>query len=272
MVDLSKVHVKWQKKWDEAKLFESNPNDKNKYFVTFPYPYINGLSHIGHLYTIMRVEALARYKRLNGFNVLFPQGWHATGSPIVNAAKRVKSKEEKQIKIMKDMGFSDDEIQNFEKPEYWIEYFAPQFEGDYRSMGLSIDWRRNFHTTSLNPYYDKFIQWQFRTLKEKGYVIKGKFPVVWDPVEGCAVGDHARVEGEGETPQEFCLFKFKLSDGRNIITATLRPDTVMGITNVYVNPDEIYIEINVKKESGSESWIVGKPMIEKLLMQEFNLT
>lgn len=261
------IEKKWQKRWDGAKIFEANPDDRPKFFVTFPYPYINAYQHIGHLYTLMRVEAFARYKRLKGFNVLFPQAWHATGSPIVNAAKRVQDKEQKQIKIMHDMGFSDEEIPKFEKPEQWVKFFVPEFENDYRSVGMSVDWRRSFHTTSLNPYYDKFIRWQFRKLKEKGLVIQGKFPVVWDPKEGCPVGDHARVEGEGEQPQEFCLFRFRLDDGRHIITATLRPDTCMGITNVYVNPNETYVEIEVK----GERWIVGRPMIEKLRLQEFEV-
>ena len=72
-----------------------------------------------------------------------------------------------------------EEIKKFEKPEYWIEYFAPEFKKDFDRIGISIDWRRNYITTSLNPHYDKFIRWQFRKLKEKDYVVKGKFPVVW---------------------------------------------------------------------------------------------
>ncbi|MBW3016883.1 leucine--tRNA ligase [Candidatus Woesearchaeota archaeon] len=266
-INLKEIEKKWQTRWELDKAFEANPDKRKKFFLNFPYPYINAYQHIGHLFTLMRVEAFARYKRHRGFNVLFPQGWHATGSPIVNAAKRVKDREEKQIKIMKDMGFSDEDIKKFEKPEYWIEFFIPEFTHDYKRMGMSIDWRRSFHTTSLNPHYDRFIQWQFRKLKELGYVIKGKFPVVWDPKQQCAVGDHDRVEGEGEVPQEFCLFKFRLDDGNMIITATLRPDTVMGITNVYVNPKEKYSVVDVK----GEKWIIGKPMIQKLRMQDFNV-
>ncbi|MBW3011606.1 class I tRNA ligase family protein, partial [Candidatus Woesearchaeota archaeon] len=266
-INLKEIEKKWQTRWELDKAFEANPDKRKKFFLNFPYPYINAYQHIGHLFTLMRVEAFARYKRHRGFNVLFPQGWHATGSPIVNAAKRVKDREEKQIKIMKDMGFSHEYIKKFEKPEYWFEFFIPEFTHDYKRMGMSIDWRRSFHTTSLNPHYDRFIQWQFRKLKELGYVIKGKFPVVWDPKQQCAVGDHDRVEGEGEVPQEFCLFKFRLDDGNMIITATLRPDTVMGITNVYVNPKEKYSVVDVK----GEKWIIGKPMIQKLRMQDFNV-
>jgi len=266
-IDLKKIASKWQKKWELQKIFEVNPSKKEKFFLNFPYPYINAYPHIGHLYTLMRVEALARFKRLQGFNVLFPQGWHATGSPIENAAKRVKEREQKQVKIMHDMGFKDSELKAFENPKHWLDFFAPEFKKDWKSMGVSIDWRREFYTTSLNPHYDKFIGWQFRKLKEKGYCIKGSFPVVWCPKCNGAVGDHARSEGEGETTQEFCLFKFALKDGRKIITATLRPDTVFGITNVYVNPEVSYAEIKTK----NEQWIVGEETIEKLKNQNFSL-
>ncbi len=267
-INFKQIEKKWQKKWGQGKVFEPEVDKKRKkFFCNFPYPYINGYSHIGHLFSLMRTEVFARYKRARGFNVLFPQGWHVTGSPIINAAKRIKDKEPKQIKMMKDMGIKEAEIKKFEKPEYWVKFFQPAFKKDYQSIGMSIDWRREFYTTSLNPYYDKFIQWQFRKLKEENYCIKGKFPVVWDPKEGVAVGDHARVEGEGEVPQEFYLFKFPLDDGRNIITATLRHDTVWGITNVYVNPEADYIEIETK----GEKWIVGEPIIEKLKNQKFEV-
>ena len=109
------VEKKWQKKWEEKKIFEPKVNNQKKFFVTFPYPYLNGYMHIGHFFSLMRVEAFARYKRLRGFNVLFPQGWHATGSPLISAARRVKEKEPKQLKIMKDMGIKDSEIRKFGK-------------------------------------------------------------------------------------------------------------------------------------------------------------
>ncbi|RLE46349.1 leucine--tRNA ligase, partial [Candidatus Woesearchaeota archaeon] len=96
-VDFKKIAVKWQRKWRAAKLFEADADSRPKFFVTFPYPYVNAYAHIGHLYTIMRVEAFARFKRMQGFNVLFPQAFHATGSPIFAAARRVKEGEEKQV-------------------------------------------------------------------------------------------------------------------------------------------------------------------------------
>ena len=91
MVDFHKIAKKWQRAWDKKKLFESDAvSGKKKFFITFPYPYMTGYLHDGHSYTSMRCEAFARYKRMRGYNVLFPQGFHATGSPIDTAAKRVK--------------------------------------------------------------------------------------------------------------------------------------------------------------------------------------
>lgn len=267
-MDMKKIEAKWQKKWQESGLFEAEPDEKKKkFFATFPYPYVNLSPHMGHFYTIMRVEAFARYKRLKGFNVLFPQGWHATGSPIISAAERVKEGEKKQIKLLKDEGFSDSEIKKFSKPETWIRIFGKKWMQDLKAMGLGIDWRRNFITTSMNPHYDRFVKWQFRKLKDKGLVSKGRHPVVWDPKTNMPVGDHDRTQGEGEVPQEFCLFKFSLEDGRKVVSATLRPETVMGITNLYVSPDATYGEIETK----GEKWIVGEPIIEKLKNQDFDV-
>ena len=270
-MELQQIAVKWQKKWEEGKAFEARPDKRPKFFVTFPYPYMNGYLHVGHFYSLMRVEAMARYKRLRGFNVLFPQGWHCTGSPIEAAAKRIREKEEKQLKIMKDMGFSDGEILKFEKPEYWTTFFPKAAENDYRQMGMSVDFRREFITTSLNPHYNKFIEWQFRKLKEKGYVAKGAHPVVWDPSTNMPVGDHDRIEGEGEVPQEFLLVRHRLDDGRFLMSATLRPDTILGITNLYVNPDAEYEEIGIDTGRGKERWIVGESAVKALADQEWKL-
>jgi leucyl-tRNA synthetase len=265
-MDTQAIEKKWQQRWEEAKVFDADAQSgKKKFFCTFPYPYINAYPHIGHLYTIMRVEAFARYKKLQGYNVLFPQGWHATGSPIIAAAKRVKEREEKQMKIMKDMGIEEKELHKFENTEHWIDFFAPEFEKDFRGMGLAIDWRRNFYTTALNPHYNAFIQWQFRKLKEKKYVTKGEFPVVWCPKENMAVSDHSRSKGEGETTQEFVIVKHKLSGtSEYLVSATLRIETILGVTNIWLHPDVKY----VRSEVNNERWIVSKEALAKLTEQQ----
>ena len=95
-IDFHAIADKWQRRWAEAKIFEADPDpSRPKFFVTFPYPYMSGPLHVGHGYTSVRVDVIARYKRMRGFNVLFPQGWHATGGPIVASALRVRERDPK---------------------------------------------------------------------------------------------------------------------------------------------------------------------------------
>ena len=263
LINFPAIEKKWQDRWEKEKVFEANPNKKEKFFVNFPYPYINAYLHLGHAFSSTRVDITARYKRMRGYNVLFPQAWHCTGTPVWAASQRIREKEETQIKIMKSQGFSDSEIPKFGDPKHWVDVFVPAAKIDFTRMGASVDWRRNFITTDMNPFYDKFIAWQFRKLKEKGYVVQGKHPVVWCPKDNMPIGDHDRVEGEGETPQEFSLLKFKFEDSY-LIAATLRPETVFGETNFWVNPLVEY----VKAEVNNEKWIVSQECIEKLKNQD----
>lgn len=266
MYDFKKVESKWQKEWALKKVFEANPDKRKKFFINFPYPYINAYLHLGHGFSATRVDVMARFKRMQGFNVLYPQAWHCTGTPVSAAAQRIKEKEPKQLKIMNDMGFSDKDIPKFERLEYWNDVFIPAAKEDFSRLGLSIDWRRSFITTELNPLYDKFIRWQFRKLQEKNLVSKGKHPVVWCPKDNTPVGDHDRVEGEGIAPQEFSLLKFKFDD-YYLVAATLRPETVFGETNFWVNPDVKYVKVDV--DGGK--WIVSKECSEKLKNQDRNV-
>ncbi len=266
MFDFNKIEKKWQEKWEESKIFQPKIDKKRKkFFINTPYPYINGFLHLGHSYTYLRTDVFARYKRMQGFNVLYPQAWHTTGSPIINSAKRISENEPKQVQMFKEMNFSDSEIKRFSDPKYWVKYFPPENKKDINNLGLSIDWAREFYTTELNPYYDKFIKWQFNKLKEKKLIIKGKFPVVWCPKDNTIVQDHSRTQGEGEVPQEFSLVKHELEKNKYIVTATLREDTILGITNLYINPNINYVEIKNK----DEVWIVGKPIVQKLKDQDF---
>ena len=93
------MEKKWQNKWEEAKIFYSDPKKMKKFFVNFPYPYVNGFMHLGHSFSLMRAEIFARYKRMRGYNTVFPFGFHATGTPIVAAAERVKTVKNLKLKF-----------------------------------------------------------------------------------------------------------------------------------------------------------------------------
>ena len=261
------LESKWQKKWEEAKVFESEPKDsQDKYFVNCPYPYMNGYLHLGHAFTYLRADMVSRYQRMKDKNVLFPFAFHCTGTPIVAAAQRVKEGEKIQINALKQMGLDDKLISKFSDPEEWTKHFPDKAIEDLKRFGSSIDWRRSFITTSLNPPYDKFIRWQFNQLLKNDYLIKGTFPVVWCPKRETVVGDHDRLSGEGETPQEYTLLKFK-GDGEYLVAATLRPETVFGQTNIWVDGEGTYIKAKV----GDETWIMSKQMPFKLTLQGHNV-
>ena len=261
MADFNKIADKWKNKWEGSKIFEANPDKRKKFFINFPYPYINSYLHLGHAFSVTRVDVFARYKRMQGFNVLFPQGWHCTGTPVWAAAQRVKENEPTQIKILESLGFDKNEIKKFADVKHWIDVFVPAAKEDLQKLGASIDWRRSFITTDMNPRYDKFIRWQFRKLKEKGLVERGSHPVVWCPKDKMPIGDHDRVEGEGETPQDFIWAKFSMKDSDlRLIAGTTRPDALLGQSNMWVDPKGSYVIAQVD----DEKWVVGKEVFYKI--------
>lgn len=264
--EIDKIAKKWQDKWAKENIFEAKPDNRKKFFVNLAYPYVNGYPHLGHLFSSIRVDVMARYKRLKGFNVLYPQGFHATGQPIIAAAELVKEKDKKQIDILLKMGIPKSDISKFEDPKHWIEFFSEKWREDLDSSGSSVDKRRSFITTEINPSYDKFIRWQYNILQEKGYVVKGSHPVVWCPKAKQPIGDHDRKEGEGVTPDEVTLVKFKDDKGRIFPAMTFRPETVFGVTNMWINPKGEYIEVKIKDK---ETWVVSKDALESLKMQNF---
>ncbi|MGC9191080.1 MAG: leucine--tRNA ligase [Conexivisphaera sp.] len=255
------MEAKWQRVWEERGAFWAEPDSRPKFMATFPFPYVNAPPHIGSIFTLLRVEFMSRYMRMKGYNVLFAQGWHATGGPIVSAALRVREGDPKQIANLRSMGVPEDEIKNFENPEHWVRYFSARWREDLRSLGLSIDWRREFYTTSMNPSYSAFVRWQYIKLREKGLVAKGAHPVVWCPKEKKVVGDHDRPdEYVGIGPEEAVVIKFRGDDGLVYPCLTYRPETLPGATNVWVRPDAEYELALVD----GERWVASHYSLEEL--------
>jgi len=234
-----------------------------KWYTTVPYPYMNGYQHLGFGSSFLRAEFQSRFRRMLGYNVLHPQSFHCTGLPILGAAKRIAENEPKQWEILRQMGIPDREIPKFADPMHWIEVFPAGTMADLKALGAAVDWTRSFITTPLNPPYDAFVRWQFLHLKAGGYVKIDKHPVIWCPKDQAPIGDHDRLEGEGETPMEYTLLKFPLADGRFLVAATIRPETVFGQTNLWVDPDVTYVVAQV----GEERWIVNELAAMKLAEQ-----
>jgi leucyl-tRNA synthetase len=267
MSQTKQIEKKWQAKWQNAHLFEADPDSKReKKMVTFPYPYMNGPLHVGHTFTASRVDAYARFKRMQGYNVLFPWGWHWTGQPLLGASQRIARGDEAFIKVLREVdGVPEAELKKFVDPLYMAQYYTNEGHLAVNSIGFSVDWRREF--TTVMPTYQKFIEWQYKNLKEKGYVTRGTHPVVWCPKDKSPTGDHDRQSGEGVTPEEYTLIKYKLDEKTFLPAATFRPETIYGITNMWINPDSTYVEATVN----GECWIISQEAAEKLKEQEHKI-
>lgn len=399
---LQQIEVDVQKKWNDMKIFEPDAPKENeeKFMCTFPYPYMNGLLHIGHGFTLTKAVFAAHFNRLIGKKVLFPFGFHCTGMPIQAAANKLKreyelygkphptfpagrplpkendlgtidldddgvtllwkppsstgqkaikshhlfmrvkggefrevgniphpspdvlkeqkgkvmskapvesggcvymvrtelsdgsmcpdSKESDEVsvdaapkdkkggsggagggkrvakkilaktgdaafqwEILIAMGIKPEDMIPFADPGHWLEYFSPLGVRDLKRFGAPIDFRRSFITTSVNPYYDSFVRWQFRKLKAADKIGFGKRPTIYSEVDGQACMDHDRAEGEGVGPQEYTAIKVELLEfppvmkpleGKRVflLAATLRPETMPGQTNCWILPEGEY--------------------------------
>ena len=261
MTDI-KVEEKWQKKWQEADLFESDPNDKKKIFITVAFPYPSGAMHVGHGRTYTVPDVYARFKRMQGYNVLFPMAWHVTGAPVLGIAKRIERQDPWTLDIYKNVHrVPEEELKKFVEPEYIVKYFSEEYHDVMTRMGYSIDWRREFKT--IDPHYQKFVGWQFRKLKEKGLVRIGEHPVKYCPECDNPVGDHDLLEGEGVGINELTLVKFEM-DGEYLVAATFRPETLFAATNLWLNPEADYIKVEVD----GEHWIVSREAYNNIKNQK----
>jgi leucyl-tRNA synthetase len=264
MSQTKQIEEKWLSKWEAAHLFEADPDPaRQKVMVTFPFPYMNGPLHVGHAFSASRVDAYARFKRMQGYNVLWPWAWHWTGQPLLGASQRVARGDQAYIRVLREVdGVPEEQLQKFVDPHYMAQYYTNEGKIAAKRIGFSVDWRREF--TTVWPTFQKFIEWQYKNLKEKGYVTRGTHPVVWCPKDQSPTGDHDRQIGEGVTPEEYTIIKYKLDETTVLPAATFRPETIYGITNLWINPDATYVEATVN----SENWIISQEAAEKIKEQE----
>lgn len=268
MSNYTSIEKKWQKYWEDEKVFVAdNKSSKPKYYylVEFPYPSGAGL-HVGHVRSYTALDALARKKRMNGYNVLFPMGWDAFGAPAEQYA-----------------------IKNHIHPSVAVKENIKNFKSQIKSIGLSIDWTREFATT--DPEYYKWTQWQFLKFFEHGMAYKAKKNINWCPK--CKMGlsnedssggvcERCGTEVEQREKEQWMLrmsdyaedlitglddtkfqdriktaqinwigkstgaevnFKVKETD-EDLVVFTTRPDTLYGVTFMVVAPEHPIIDKN----------------------------
>lgn len=270
---LRSVEKKWQNVWREKRLFEADAyENKPKYFLTVPYPYANGPLHIGHGRTYTIGDIIARYKRLLGFNVLFPMAFHITGTPIIAFSDMISRGDHRTISLYREyikLYVEDDNevnkiLESFKDPLNLAVFFADRIQRDFEELGYSIDWRRTFHTGE--PIYNKFVTWQYYRLLDKGLITIGDHIVTY-----CLL--HNQPEGEDDIQDadinpveiiEYIAVKFKLIDNDiYLLAGTLRPETIFGVTNVWIHPDADYVVF----DWNGEKYIVSKTAYLKFFYQ-----
>ena len=158
MYNFKEIEKKWQKYWDEKETFKAlNESDKKPYYILVEFPYPSGAGlHVGHVRSYTAQDALARMKRMQGYNVLYPMGWDAFGAPAEQYA-----------------------IKNHIHPKEAVKENIKTFKGQMKTLGFSFDWSREFSTT--DPDYYKWTQWQFLQFYKHGMAYKDTIPVNWCP-------------------------------------------------------------------------------------------
>ncbi|SCU68164.1 leucyl-tRNA synthetase, putative [Trypanosoma equiperdum] len=300
-----------------------------KFFTTFPYPYMNGRLHLGHTFSLTKCEFATRFWRMKGYRSLWPFGLHVTGTPIAACAQKIKLEmelygnppqfpaevEDKPLEkkdevatigqhkgkrgkagpakpqwiIMRTMGIEESEIPKFADPLHWFDFFPPLAIQDLKRLGCHIDYRRSFITTDRNPYYDRFVSWQFRNLRSSNYLHYGKRYCIYSPLDKQPCADHDRASGEGALPQEYTVVKLKVKNpleqpalapfseiigNRSVILpgATLRPETVIGQTNCWVSPNFSYMAYSILNGTGEEEiYIMTSRAARNLAYQNFTV-
>ena len=167
------VEEKWQKIWDKNKVFSTKVDkSKKKFYCLEMFPYPSGKIHMGHVRNYTIGDVLARFKALQGYNVLHPMGWDSFGMPAENAAR-----------------------QNNLDPKTWTESNIETMRSQLKKLGLSIDWDKEISTCSSDYY--KHQQEFFLDLYDKGLVYRKENYVNWDPIDQTVLANEQVVDGKG---------------------------------------------------------------------------
>ena len=224
-IDFIEIEKKWERLWEENGTYAYNWGDdgRPRYSIDTPPPYPSGNFHMGNVLNWTYFDMRARYKRMQGYNVHFPQGWDCHGLPTEVAV-------EKAYKIRR----SDLPPDEFRKLcEEWIEqYIAIMKEGVIR-LGCSVDWSLEYRT--MEPDYMRKVQRSFLMLYEKDMIYKGEHPINWCPRCETAIAD-AEVEREARTGKIYTI-AFSV-EGEDLLIATTRPEYIPACVAIGVHPED----------------------------------
>jgi leucyl-tRNA synthetase len=254
--------LKWQQEWRKTRIFEEEPNpDKPKFYMLFAYPTASGALHVGHARSYTIPDVIARYKRMQGFNVFFPLGFHATGIDCITIYNRIKD----DPKNGERYGIPAEDAEKQKSPIAVERHLEKLITESLQRLGLSLDFRPRIST--IDPPYKSFIQWQFQRLHDLGYLVQKDYHLPWCPLCGHPVSlDAAEAdisEWRGATVKEYTIIKFRDKEGRIFPASTLRPETIFGVTNLWLNPNAKYVEAKIN----GKIWITSEKSCQKLMDQ-----
>ncbi|MCB9680878.1 MAG: valine--tRNA ligase [Alphaproteobacteria bacterium] len=235
--DAAAAAEKWSTAWDEAGIFTADPEAPGEPFsIVIPPPNVTGRLHMGHALNNTIQDVLIRYKRMDGFNVLWVPGTDHAGIATQWVVRRQLQAEGIDMFDLGREAF-------LERVWAWKEQTSGAIQGQLKRLGVSCDWSRERFT--LDPGLADAVTEHFVQLYEQGLIYRGERLVNWDPVDQTAVSDlevEYKKDAKGQTEKEkgeLFHFAYPLSDGTGeIVVATTRPETMLGDTAVAVHPDD----------------------------------
>lgn len=244
--DAKKAEKKWQSFWEKNEIYSFDQKNENIFSINTPPPYPSGEFHIGNILNWTYFDIVARFKRMKGFNVHFPQGWDVHGLPTESRVEQWKGKKSSEVERSEWIAWCNE----------WTSKYIKEMKKMMKILGYSFDWSLEYKTSDKE--YIKMVQLSFLEHLEKGLAYRGKHPVNWCTNCRTAIAD-AEVEYRKRSAKLYHI-KFSLVGEGEIVIATTRPEFLSACVAVAVHPeDERYKEI------------VGRYAIVPLFRQEVEI-
>ena len=224
--DFRDIEAKWQRFWEEKEIYRFDWEDTSRptYSIDTPPPYPSGEFHMGNVLNWTYIDVVARYKRMRGYNVYFPQGWDCHGLPT-------------EVAVEKELGVPRSEVPPSEfrrMCERLVEKYIQVMKNAIKRLGCSIDWTAEYRT--MDPSYWRKTQLSFIILYKKGLIYRGVHPTNWCPRCETAIAD-AEVE-HVERAGKLNYIRFPLEGGGHVTIATTRPELIPACVAVAVHPED----------------------------------
>lgn len=223
--DFHKAEQELEKMWEENKIYKyQNGEEKKVFSIDTPPPTVSGKLHIGHVFSYTQAEMIARFKRMQGYDVFYPFGFDDNGLPT----ERLVEKEEKiRANMLSRSEFC-------EKCRHTIQKYEAEFKKLWKRLGFSVDWDLQYQT--ISELSQKISQKSFLKLVQKKKAYSKESPVLW-----CTKCQTSIAQAELETKESETVFhylNFQTSKG-NLLVATTRPELLAGCVCIFVHPDDI---------------------------------